>query len=50
MPQDESEPLSRYVAEFEGLYNGRQLDTLEQMERMVRATIGTRPQYKELVA
>ena len=42
--------LHRYVTEFEGRYNDRQLDTIEQMESMVRGMIGKRLQYKELVA
>ena len=40
----------RYVTEFEGRYNDRQLDRIEQMESMVRGMIGKRLQYKELVA
>ncbi len=42
--------LHRYITEFEGRYNDRQLDTIEQMESMVRGLIGKRLQYKELVA
>jgi len=42
--------LHRYIMEFEGRYNDRQLHTIEQMERMVRGMIGKRLQYRELVA
>lgn len=42
--------LHRYITEFEGRYNDRQLDTIEQMESMARGMIGKRLQYKELVA
>ena len=42
--------LQRYVDEFTGRHNVRELDTLEQMRRVVRGLVGKRFQYKELVA
>ena len=41
--------LHRYVAEFAGRHNIRQLDTIEQMGRMVAGALGKRLTYKALV-
>ena len=40
--------LHRYVGEFEGRHNIRPLDTIDQMEQMVRDSAGKRLTYKEL--
>ena len=42
--------LHRYVAEFQGRYNDRPLDTLAQMRRMVRGAVDRRVKYRDLVA
>ena len=42
--------LQRYVAEFAGRHNIRELDTLEQMEHVVAGMVGRRLLYRELVA
>ncbi|MYH50749.1 MAG: IS1595 family transposase [Gammaproteobacteria bacterium] len=42
--------LQRYVDEFTGRHNARELDTLEQMRRVVRGLVGKRLQYQELTA
>ena len=41
--------LQRYVAEFAGRHNLREMDTLEQMGEMVRGMDGKRLRYRELV-
>ena len=41
--------LQRYVAEFAGRHNIRELDTLEQMEHVVAGLVGRRLMYRELV-
>ena len=42
--------LHRYVREFEGRHNQRELDTVDQMRAMVRGLVGKRLRYRELVA
>lgn len=42
--------LDRYVAEFSGRYNSRELDTIDQMAALVRGMMGKRLQYDELIA
>lgn len=44
------EHTHRYVAEFEGRHNARDLDTEEQMARMVRGGEGKRLKYDDLTA
>ena len=41
--------LQRYVAEFAGRHNIRELDTLEQMEHVVAGLVGRRLMYRDLV-
>ena len=41
--------LDKYVLEFSGRHNIRELDTIDQMERVVRNMAGKRLEYKELV-
>ena len=41
--------LQRYVAEFAGRHNIRELDTLEQMAHVVAGMIGRRLMYRDLV-
>ena len=42
--------LDRYVAEFSGRYNSRELNTIDQMAALVRGMMGKRLQYDELIA
>ena len=42
--------LQRYVDEFTGRHNARELDTLERMRRVVSGPVGKRLQYRELTA
>ena len=42
--------LPRYVSEFAGRHNDRQMDTLAQMEHTARGIVGKRLTYAELVA
>ena len=42
--------LQRYVSEFAGRHNIRELDTLEQMEHVVAGLVGRRLMYRDLVA
>jgi len=42
--------LQRYVAEFAGRHNLRELDTLAQMQHVVAAMVGKRLTYRKLVA
>ena len=44
------EHLHRYVAEFEGRHNARDLDTADQMGAMVRGAEGRRLRYDDLTA
>ena len=44
------EHLHRYVDEFAGRHNFRELDTLAQMTELVRRMEGKRLRYKDLVA
>ena len=44
------EHLHRYVAEFEGRHNMRDLDTIRQMGLMVRGFEGKRLRYRDLTA
>ena len=42
--------LARYVAEFAGRHNVRDLDTIVQMAALARGMVGKRLRYRELVA
>ena len=42
--------LQRYVNEFAGRHNIRELDTLEQMEHVVAGLVGRWLMYRDLVA
>ena len=42
--------LDRYIGEFAGRYNDRELDTLHQMEQIAKGLEGKRLKYRELVA
>ena len=42
--------LHRYIDEFSGRNNARQLDTLEQMARLVVSSVGRRLRYADLIA
>ena len=42
--------LDRYVTEFAGRHNNRPLDTIRQMENIVRGMVGKRLKFKDLVA
>ncbi|MDE0152266.1 MAG: IS1595 family transposase [Gammaproteobacteria bacterium] len=42
--------LNRYVQEFAGKHNLRELDTLQQMRRIVAGMVGKRLKYRDLVA
>ena len=42
--------LDRYVDEFAGRHNARPLDTIDQMQAIVRGMSGKRLRYRELVA
>ena len=43
------EHLPRYVTEFEGRHNARDLDTAEQMAAMVRGAENRRLRYSDLI-
>ena len=40
--------LNRYVGEFAGRFNDRELDTIDQMTAMVRGMLGKKLTYSEL--
>ena len=42
--------LDRYVTEFAGRHNTRSIDTIRQMESIVRGMVGKRRKYDELVS
>ena len=42
--------LQRYVNEFAGRHNIREMDTLAQIQHVVAGMVGKRLMYKELVA
>ena len=42
--------LQRYVSEFAGRHNIRELDTIDQMADVVAGLVGRRPLYQDLVA
>ena len=42
--------LERYVAEFAGRHNVRDLDTVAQMSSLARGMIGKRIMYRDLIA
>lgn len=44
------EHLDRYVGEFAGRHNQRELDTIDQMAAITRGMEGKRLQYRELIA
>ncbi len=41
--------LPRYIGEFEGRHNNRDLDTIDQMREIVRGGEGKQLKYKELI-
>ena len=43
-------PLGRYVTEFAGRHNVRELDTIEQMKSVVKGIVGKKLEYKELTS
>ncbi len=49
-PKMSKKHLGRYVEEFAGRHNLRELDTIIQMERVVAGMVGKRLKYKELVS
>ena len=42
--------LDRYVREFVGRHNVREMDTLDQMRAIARGLVGKRLRYADLVA
>lgn len=42
--------LARYVDEFAGRYNARDLDTIDQVRRIIAGMVGKRLRYEDLVA
>jgi transposase-like protein len=42
--------LGRYVAEFAGRHNARELDTIDQLRAVVRGMVGKRLRYSDLTA
>ena len=42
--------LRRYVAEFAGRRNSREMDTIDQLRAVVRGMLGKRLRYAELIA
>ena len=42
--------LERYVTEFTGRHNVREMDTTDQMELLARGMVGKRLPYRELVS
>lgn len=42
--------LSRYVNEFAGWHNIREVDTIAQMESAVTGLVGERLMYRDLIA
>ena len=42
--------LNRYVREFAGRNNIRDMDTLDQMARLARGFVGKRLRYEDLIA
>jgi hypothetical protein len=42
--------LQRYVSEFAGRQNIREMDTLSQIQHVVAAMVGKRLMYRDLVA
>ena len=42
--------LGRYVEEFAGRHNMRELDTIIQMEQVVAGMVGKRLKYKDLIS
>ena len=49
-PDEREEHLDRYVGEFTGRHNVRDLDTVHQMAAAARGLVGKRLRYKDLVA
>ena len=45
-----SKHLDRYVTEFSGRHNNREVDTIDQMARMTLGMIGKRLRYSDLVS
>ena len=42
--------LQRYVTEFSGRHNDREVDTIDQMARIARSMVGKRLRYQDLTA
>ena len=42
--------LERYVTEFSGRHNVREMDTIEQMALLAKDLVGKKLPYKELVS
>ena len=42
--------LDRYITEFSGRHNSRELDTIGQMKAIVRGLMGKRLRYRELTS
>ena len=42
--------LDRYVTEFAGRHNVRELDTIDQMAFLAKGMVGKRLKYKELTS
>ena len=42
--------LQRYVSEFAGRHNVREMDTLAQMQHVVAGMVGRQLMYKDLIA
>ena len=42
--------LNRYVTQFAGKHNLRELDTMDQMASVIKGMVGKRIKYKDLVA
>ena len=42
--------LGRYVTEFAGRHNVRELDTIEQMKAVAKGMVGKKLLYKELIS
>ena len=42
--------LNRYVTQFAGKHNLRELDTIDQMSSVIKGMVGKRLKYKDLIA
>ena len=41
--------LNRYVGEFSGRHNHREVDTIDQMAAIIRGLVGKRLRYQDLI-